>query len=586
MHQELACGRTQPAHRTDSTIEDGQTKSAAPAARVGMRSPGRGQVLVLFSLLLLVLLGVSAIAIDYATWLLTDRHLQNAADHAAFAGASEFRDRQTQGSCSGGAGQQKCIDARMQMWTSISDELNLGLTPTIIDCLSREGGIAGQPGNTAAGGDTNSARAATNGCTAEPVIEFGHRIWVTTPPPNYAAYTSPGGRYSNNFGVAFTRVDRDVPSFLGGALGVKAQPRHGWATAGALPIGFALQTFCRNDIAPESGVCVNAAGVTIDGQGGIRLLRGDIGSNESLKVTANGGQGVQLHKGNMFLVHDICQASTWRCPNGPPSLGGISDGYPSYTGKNAFYIAPLPVPRFASPLDVASVSHWDCTGASSTDLCIPHKDQNSVSPSQPGTWTCLTTGSVNRCGLPAVTSGTVTCVGQGGGLPPLHYYPVGPSLTSVNADAAHPQSNANKFMNIDDDFEVPDADTTDPPGNPSTDYLYTDDINITGAGRSKDDFFHREPWAVWSASLRHEHGSVHGVQDLRRGAEQHRKPGSAAGDAARRHDDDQRRSMAGPHRCHRSRRVHRRRRGDSARSVQLIASRVHVRELRWHGCGR
>ena len=49
-----------------------------------------GQTLVLFALFLTVLLGVSALAIDYAHWLLTDRTLQNASDHAALAGASVF----------------------------------------------------------------------------------------------------------------------------------------------------------------------------------------------------------------------------------------------------------------------------------------------------------------------------------------------------------------------------------------------------------------------------------------------------------------------------------------------------------------
>ena len=90
--------------------------SVKPSARSVARSPG--QVLVLFVLFLLVLLGVSALAIDYAGWLLTDRNLQNSADHAALAGASEFRQRASQGVCSGGNPQ--CIEARTQMWTSLN----------------------------------------------------------------------------------------------------------------------------------------------------------------------------------------------------------------------------------------------------------------------------------------------------------------------------------------------------------------------------------------------------------------------------------------------------------------------------------
>src|SRR6266496_2904553 len=127
----------------------------------------RGQVLVLFVLFLLSLLGVSALAVDYASWLLVDRNLQNVADHAALAGASAFDDRTSQGSCSGGLGQARCINARAQAWTSL------------------------------------------------------------------------------NFGVVWVRVDRDVRSFVGGALGIQPDHRTGWATAGALPTEFALEVFCR-----------------------------------------------------------------------------------------------------------------------------------------------------------------------------------------------------------------------------------------------------------------------------------------------------------------------------------------------------
>lgn len=451
------------------------------SVRANRSQASRGQVLVLFVLFLLVLLGISALAIDYASWLLTDRYLQNVADHAALAGASEFRERQSQGNCSGGIGQQNCIDARAQMWTSLNEELKLGLSTITINCLAS---FPPANPNSPAGGETTSARASSGGCTSEAPVNFGHTIWVSTPPPTYAAYTGQGGRFSQNFGVTFTRVDREVRSFLGGALGIKPDPRAGWATAGALPVGFALQTFCRDNIAPEGGSCVNSAGLTIDGQGGIRLLRGDIGSNESVKVTATGGQGVQLHEGNLFLVNETCQSSTWRCPNGPPSVGGISDGSPSFIGKNAFYMAPLPVPHYASPLDAASIRDYDCNGASPSDLCVPYKDQGSTNPSQPGSWTCLTTGAINRCGSPIVSSGNVSCIGQGGGNPPLHYYPVGVN-SGANlfvGDPAHTQSNGNEWRNMDDSFEATDPDTASPPANPPTDFTYTENLNITGGG--------------------------------------------------------------------------------------------------------
>ena len=362
----------------------------------------RGQVLVLFALLLLALLGISALAIDYASWLVVDRNLQNAADHAALAGASAFENRASVTNCSG----TKCFNARAQAWTSLNDELKLGLPSTAIGVVATR--------NSPDIGETSI----TDGVTTYPLKD---KIWVTTPPPAYAAYLGAGGRYQGNQGVVFVRVDRDVRSFLGGVLGITPGPRTGWATAGALPSGLALETFCRNNIPPQSGVCENSAGLTIDGQGGIRLLSGDIGSNESLKVTANGGQGVVVDDGNTFVVNGTCQSSSWNCPNGPPSLGGISDGAPSYNGKNAFYMAPLPVPQYESPLDYASLSvcsdttTWnDVTSPNYHVPCVPYRNQSSPDPAPSsalwvGDWTC--DNGITDCGTPTVSGSTVICGG-------------------------------------------------------------------------------------------------------------------------------------------------------------------------------
>jgi hypothetical protein len=97
-----------------------------------------------------------------------------------------------------------------------------------------------------------------------------------------------GGEYAFNQGVVFVRVDREVPSFLGGAIGIKPQARHGWATAGVQSMDFAMQIFCRTAVDPSCGGSGQAA-LVIDGGGGIRLLRGSIASNQSLKVTQQGG---------------------------------------------------------------------------------------------------------------------------------------------------------------------------------------------------------------------------------------------------------------------------------------------------------
>lgn len=451
-----------------------------PTSRLRPSSPG--QVLVLFVLFLLVLLGVSALAIDYASWLLTDRNLQNVSDHAALAGASEF-DLRNQGNCTG-SGAPKCVTAREQSWKSVINDLNL---------RDDANAVIGDAAIAALAADDSPAGGQPSGTYGGQSLTFADTIWVATPPPNYPAYTDAGGRYTFSYGVMFVRVDRAVRSFLGGAIGIKPAPRAGWATAGALPTDFALEVFCRNNVAPENGVCVNSAGLSIDGQGGIRLIRGDIGSNESLTVTSNVGSGVILQAGNVFLVNRSCAPSTWNCPAIPATTGGISDADPvanptTANNKNAFYMAPLPVPQFANPVTGTDAT-YDCRNSNPTTLCVPYKDQASSSPNQPGDWTCLTSGSINRCGAPTVTtlgsSSTVQCVGQGGGNAPLHYYAT--SITSgasiTNADAAHPQSpNSQNYLNIDDDFDLGDPDTTDPTPATPTDYLYTDNINITGSG--------------------------------------------------------------------------------------------------------
>ncbi len=470
--------------------------AAAPpiAARPEPRAASRlqlGQALVLFAVFLTVLLGISALGIDYATWLLTDRRLQNLVDSASVAGASQFGDRIAQGNCSGGVGAAKCDSARLQSWTSLNDALELGMSQTTVACLAAA--------NSPAAGETDSSRAlSVPGCGGEPLVSFGDTLWVSTPPPNSSEYTGPGigGRYPNNFGIVFVRVDRPVQSFFGRVLGIAPTARIGWATAGALSSDFALQLFCRDNIAPEDGVCVNSAGLTIDGQGGIRLVRGDIGSNESLKVTAQTGSGVILQAGNVFLVHGTCSSSTWNCAAIPANPGGIADADPNAipnvaNGKSAFYMPPQPVPRYASPLDDVTVSQTNCNTAGPSDLCVPYRPLGS---NQPGDWRCEVTGFSNLCGVPCdyfspagtcnpPVSGTIRCDARVGGTPSSHLLPWADG-SGANAFSGSPAvSNGERYTNLDDDPAVPDPDTTAPLPNPPDSYLYrSNPLGVSGGG--------------------------------------------------------------------------------------------------------
>ena len=106
-----------------------------------------GQVLVIFALFLVVLIGATAIAIDYGSWLKVRRDYQNIADAAVLAG-SVYLTRPVDGT--------KQAQARLAAWKSIEDQLGLTLD---------EAGLS--VSNTAVG---------------TPVTSGGFRLWVSTPP--------------------------------------------------------------------------------------------------------------------------------------------------------------------------------------------------------------------------------------------------------------------------------------------------------------------------------------------------------------------------------------------------------------------
>lgn len=355
----------------------------------------RGQTLVIFALFLTVLIGVSALAIDYANWLLTDRRLQNVTDHASLAGASVFNQNVVNTTC--GSNPALCTDALAQSWTSLDQELSLGLDTAQIFCLASA--------NTQSAGWTNASDA---GCAAK---AFGHRIWVSTPPPSNAAYTQTpngtGGGLSGAFGVVWVRVDRPTTTFLAGIFGIVARDRVGWSTAGVLPNDFALEIFCR-DGNPLQSNCAAGQGasgsLSIDGGGGITIDRGDIGSSNSLWVSSVVGPGVVVDSGNVFLVSGTCDnpasGGKWNCP--PATVGGITDGLGN--PKNAFHIPPLVPEQFILP---TGIDNTDCAAGP----CVPGTGANGQTPM---TWSC----SGSSCGFATVdtVNGTVECSGlQGSG---------------------------------------------------------------------------------------------------------------------------------------------------------------------------
>jgi len=97
------------------------------------------------------MLGMAALAVDYGTWLLQRRSLQNDTDAASLAGVVQLAP-----SWLCGTAPVRASCARQDAWRALSGSLHLTLDPV--------------------------ALAASNTTTAAPYVEAGYRIWVDTPP--------------------------------------------------------------------------------------------------------------------------------------------------------------------------------------------------------------------------------------------------------------------------------------------------------------------------------------------------------------------------------------------------------------------
>ncbi len=381
-----------------------------------------GQVLVLFALILVGLLGLSALAVDYGGWLLEDRALQNAADSAALTGAAEFAQFTTDKSCVSSTAPM-CSEARVRAWASLKTSLRL--CSDLADPITCESAIS-----TFQGRDSPPA-----GDTID-----GHTIWVDTPPGGAgAAYSEVGGRYAGNVAVVFVRVDHTVDAYIGHMLMPNGSRRTGWATAGPTSADLALSVYCYDDSPLQTGAC-KSDGLGINGGGGITVSNGDIGSNESLKVTQQGGQGVIVSPGNMYVVDGACGQNSWNCP--PTRLGGIQDG--SVAVPN-LYMPRMYVPLYPSPLEgTASI----CNGTSD---CVPYRPYSNGSP---GDWGCGPTWPI-PCGTWDVTNNQCIVPNAHDGVPFLDL----PGATEVSGSP----TTTGLFNNIDE--EVPD----------NSDYVYGGD---------------------------------------------------------------------------------------------------------------
>lgn len=213
----------------------------------------RGQTLVLFALFLVVLIGSSAVAVDYGTWLKVRRDYQNVADAAVLAG-SAFLTRPVTIA--------KQESARKAAWKSIEDQLGLTLD--------------------------EEAWKATDTLVDAPRDVGGYRMWVSTPP--LGATAAYGGGYTGSNRTLFAWVEKDNPAYLSRVFGLSDQKVSAWATAGTFPNRFAVITLRKNGDATNG----NPTDLDISGGTELHIFDGDIGGNWGLSV--NGvGSAVVMH---------------------------------------------------------------------------------------------------------------------------------------------------------------------------------------------------------------------------------------------------------------------------------------------------
>ena len=272
-----------------------------------------GQTIVIFAIFLVVLLGSTALAVDYGSWLKARRDYQNVADAASLAGSVQLT-RPVSGA--------KQIAARQAAWKSIEDQLGLNINEVALATA----------GNTPVGG---------TGVQSGP-----WRMWVSTAPLG-----GPNGNpssYAGNNRVAFVWLERDNSAYFSRVFGMGDRTVSAWATSGTFPNRFAVITLRKN------GQPTNGYPTDIDVNGGtvLNVFDGDVGGNWGLSV--NGiGSAVVMHSASgdaygVYLTEHLPAGGNSWTPGQVRTSGGtplppqyhaeVADpAYPAPCGGNLTY---------------------------------------------------------------------------------------------------------------------------------------------------------------------------------------------------------------------------------------------------------
>jgi len=220
----------------------------------GSRSSDRpragGQVLVIFALFLVVLLGAAALTIDYGNWLKARRDYQNYADAAVLAGAG-FLTRPLNDPCVGSKPKHQC--AREAAWASLEKQLGLTLDEVTLGTLDR---------------------------VDEPV---GPYLLTVTSPASAAGAKYPGA--ATGEGTVFAFVQAQNRAYLAGVFGQNEQTISAWATASSRSGRFAVITLRKiGEDGPN-----DQNDISINGNGSSLVVKnGDVGGNWGLAISGSG----------------------------------------------------------------------------------------------------------------------------------------------------------------------------------------------------------------------------------------------------------------------------------------------------------
>lgn len=296
---------------------------------------GRGQVLVLFALILVVLLLVSALAIDYGAWLVARRNYQNLSDAASLAGA-QLLSRPLADGCvrSDGTTVSKNECAREAAWESVKKALSLTL-------------------------DASTLAAGPNFST--PYQENGYSIWVASPPRDAGAAFL--GRITGP-GVVYVRIEHEQPSYFSRLAGI-SRTVTSWATAGRFPANFAVIGMCRpaagdNCLANDSNIGINGDGTYL------AVETGDLGTNAWVKTNGNGAALGLGSDSNAYMEEfNDCWEGAQQC-----ELVGYSGGALQYTdARTAIPLgAPIVDPGYAAPPINNTTAPNQCLGSGTVQL--------------------------------------------------------------------------------------------------------------------------------------------------------------------------------------------------------------------------